>query len=158
MCLFQTVLYAKNIFLCRPREISNHIEGIIDQMVFLKSVKGILVVISPGFIRWHYLCRKESQIQFLILATLLAWKCMGGSSESRHQNGGQRLQGSKWQWGQPGESPFNPALHYSAEKSPPRSSGPFGLCFKDSISSSLCACSLSPQLCMLKLHIPCGQP
>lgn len=60
-------------------------------------------------------------IQFLISATLLAWKCMGGSSESRHQNGGQRLQGSKWQWGQPGESPFNPAAHCPAEKSLPRS-------------------------------------
>lgn len=82
-------------------------------------------------------------IQFLILATLLAWKCMGGSSESRHQNGGQRLQGSKWRWEQPGESPFNPAAHYPAEKSLPRSSGSFSLCFKDFISSSLCACSLS---------------
>lgn len=49
ICLLQSVLHAKNIFLCRPGEISNRIEGYIYQMVFLKCVKGILVVISPDF-------------------------------------------------------------------------------------------------------------
>lgn len=58
------MLHAKNIFLCRSKEISDRIEGCIDQMVFLKSVKGILVVIIPGFPIWHYLCPKSFTIQF----------------------------------------------------------------------------------------------
>lgn len=73
MCLLQSVLHAKNIFLCRSKEISDRIEGCLDQMVFLKSVKGILVVIIPAFQYDIIYAPKASQFNSsLISATLLA--------------------------------------------------------------------------------------
>lgn len=105
ICLLQSVLHAKNIFLCRPGEISNRIEGYIHRMVFLKCVKGILVVISPDFAIWHYICLKASQFNSsLISATLLAWKCMGERPKSIHQDLGAELGGSKWKWDSAGDN------------------------------------------------------
>lgn len=149
------MLHAKNIFLCRWREISNRTEGYIDQMVFLKSVKGILLVISPDFPIWHYLCQKASQFNSsLISATLLAWKCMEGRPESIHQNWGLRLQGDQWWWDCTGENVCFPvAFPWGGITSPVSS-----LFSKCSISFSLCALFLFPHLCMPSLFtILCSQ-
>lgn len=99
---------------------------------------------------------QQSQL-VLILATLLAWKCMWEAV----QNQDIRMEDRDFRAASDNAASLKGALSTCCplplqRSRSPRSSGSFGLLFQGlHLLPSVLA--PSPQLCMLKLHIPCGQ-
>ena len=148
ICLLQTVLHAKNIFLCRPGE-SRTAE---IRWFFLSALRASWLLLGLT-LQYDIIYAPELHNSVLNFSSFIGMKIHGreASVSMSEWGGGRSDSGTRLE-----RVPSSLGWCPGEKKLPARSGGSSGVCSKDSISLSLCTLPLPSAV--LTLHIPCGQP